>query len=113
MVSSISKLYSLINSFSSCFDELSIFKALKHANIYKRNGTETKTILTVIFLCFIIFHGINLFVLNIKVNYLIKTISIVFLIHISLTDCRRINAFIINDCSKSRKQHVFIKITIR
>jgi len=86
MISSVSKLCNLTNSFSSSFVELGIFKALRYANIYKRNGTEIKTIFIIIFsLCFIIFHGINLFILNIMSICLVKTVFIVFLIHVSLT----------------------------
>lgn len=54
MISFICKLCTLINLFSSPFDEPSIFKVLKHTNIYKRNGTETKIVITIIFS--LVFH---------------------------------------------------------
>lgn len=55
MLSEKSNKFNLSQSISIDFDELSIFKALSKANIYKRNGTEAKTIFSVIFS--LVFYG--------------------------------------------------------
>ncbi|MCQ2793741.1 MAG: transposase [Bacilli bacterium] len=49
MLSSNSNNFNISNQLSSSFNELGIFKALKHANIYKRNGKEANTVFTIIF----------------------------------------------------------------
>lgn len=135
MLPSISKLCNLTSSFSISFLELGIFKALSHANIYKRNGHDVKTIFTVIFS--MVFHhmswnqfihsrynegslskdSIYRFLNSKKFNWRTFQLEIsknaVDLIE-PLTDCRRTNVFIVDDTpydrSRSKKTEMLSKI---
>lgn len=135
MLPSISKLCNLTSSFSISFLELGIFKALSHANIYKRNGHDIKTIFTVIFS--MVFHHMswNQFIHSRYSEGSLSKDSIyrflnskkfnwrTFQLEISknaidlvepLTDCRRTNVFIVDDTpydrSRSKKTDMLSKI---
>lgn len=135
MLSSISKLCNLTTSFSSSFSEIGIFKALRHANIYKRNGFETKKLFTVIFS--LVFHHMSWnqlvgskhkeelpgkdciyrFLNSNKFNwrkFLLEVSSNAVDLVEPLTDFRKTNVFIVDDSpydrSRSKKTDMLSKI---
>lgn len=135
MLPFISKLCNLTNSFSSSFLELGIFKALRHANIYKRNGLEAKKVFTVIFS--LVFHHMSWnqlvnskhkeelpgkdciyrFLNSDKFNwrkFLLEISSNAIDLVEPLTDPRRTNVFIVDDSpydrSRSKKTDMLSKI---
>lgn len=135
MLSSISKLCNLTNQFSISFSELHIFRALSHANIYKRNGVEAKHVFSILFS--LVFHHmtwnqlthsqykdelpskdcIYRFLNSDKFNwrkFLLELSSHTIDLLEPLTDCRRPNVFIVDDSpynrSRSKKTDMLSKI---
>ena len=125
MLSSIVKLFNLKSSISSSFDELGIYKALNHANIYKRKGLEAKTVFSVIFA--LVFHPMSWsqlckskyadqlpkkdciyrFLNSKKFNwrrFLLETASNATKLVEPLTDLNRIKAFIVDDSPYDRSR---------
>ena len=124
MLSSNSKNFNISNQLSFSFKELGIFKALKHANIYKRNGREVTTVFTILFS--LVYHHLswNQFVSSKYNPEFGKDVAYRFLnsqrfnwrrflLDIAcnatsmvekLTDSSRINVFIIDDSPYDRKR---------
>lgn len=135
MLPFISHLRNLTGSFSISFSELNIFHALKHANIYKRNGFEAQNVFTVIFS--LVFHHLSWnqlihskhkndlpgkdciyrFLNSSQFNwrkFLCEVASNAIHLIEPLTDSRRTNVFIVDDSpydrSRSKKTDMLSKI---
>lgn len=125
MLSNKIKTFNLPGYIISSFDELSIFKSLSAANISKRNGTDVKTIFTLIFSLVFHSHSYNQlinskyhhdlpskdsvyrFLSNSKFNWrkflTLVSAKIIAMIDV-LTDHHRVNVFIVDDSPYNRSR---------